>query len=253
MMAMPSTEQAVLPGNKRKRLVVGVIVFAALAAAATVALVTTTGSSGEMPSRIFDDLFLADNVATFQWCMVRCDGEDSHGTPTGGLLQDMNFTMASFSVSDGCRLVAKSLNVYDVEPGKYALRILAERWKTERVANDFKAAVGTGAAYGIDAMGDAPSSLNFMLRGTFNFLIKGVGSSGTLNLATCENMVIGQGSTLTNNNWWLGGPNCKRGSGRVVCPCSLKYHPFSTTFSISDEGVLSSPSRFELLEGYPMP
>ena len=119
------------------------------------------------------------------------------------------------------------------------MKVRAGRHKTSDVADWFKdrADVAVGDRVAVDSW---PSELNFAVYG--DLVVKG--SNG--NDVKCTDIVIGQGSTGSFNNWWIGGKSGNMHKDRstfwLECPAVDGY----CAGTVSIETIEGESNRFKL-------
>jgi len=137
-------------------------------------------------------------------------------------VQSVQFNETSHSITDE--------QPYDgVSSHGGALDVRAGRHESEEVANDFNAGVTPNSSLGL-WVGQAhePAELNFAVFGTLSVTI---GSTTRV----CQDIRIGQGHYLTNNNWWIAGTKCHlENLPKLGLNCSCGDHPNATNIRFLD-------------------
>lgn len=118
-------------------------------------------------------------------------------------IETFKFTLKAHEITSGKSFGKVESGVNDA--GMPYIMVEADRKKSEPVAAWFREKAKGGETLG-NSSDPYPKELNFAIQGDLE--VKVVGGKTIL----CDDIVIGQGSYGTSNNWWVSGPHMQHGS-----------------------------------------
>ncbi|WP_200403688.1 WD40/YVTN/BNR-like repeat-containing protein, partial [Fangia hongkongensis] len=151
----------------------------------------------------------------------------------GGGVSSVSYQMEGFEVSDGQPYSSSLKEDEYTSDGYLKITFSAGRHKTDKVADDYRGAVGDHSSYGRNTSADYPGSLNFYIYGPLTIN----GSPVT------EDVYLAQGSNDSGNNWWFGSKNAWQDSGDFMWVKTADGHQYCIsngneddyTFMVSDK------------------
>ncbi len=143
----------------------------------------------------------------------------------GSGVSSVSYQMEGFEVSDGQPYSSSLKEDEYTSDGYLNITFSAGRHKTDKVADDYRGAVGDHSSYGRNTSADYPGSLNFYIYGPLTIN----GSPVT------EDVYLAQGSNDSGNNWWFGSKNAWQDSGNFMWVKTADGHQYCISNGDEDD------------------